>query len=330
VVANALDARTRGARLLVRTELLRAQRDEGAWRAQLSNGEAVLARAIVNAAGPWVKRVLNERLGQPSADEVRLVQGSHIVVPRRYAGEHAFILQNDDRRVVFMIPFEERFTLVGTTDVPVQGDPADARASDEEVAYLCRAASRYLARPLEPSEVIWRYAGVRPLYDDGSHDPSAITRDYTLRVDDVGGAAPVLSVFGGKLTTYRRLAEHAMDRLRPYFPAMKSAWTAHTPLPGSDFASRDEARRELFSRYRALPVPVVEGAFRRHGALAPEVLGDGITGEHYGAGLTEREVRYFVERELARSADDVLWRRSKAGLHLDGRQKARVAEAIGR
>jgi glycerol-3-phosphate dehydrogenase len=330
VVANALDARTRGARLLVRTELLRAQRDEGAWRAQLSNGEAVFARAIVNAAGPWVKRVLNEQLGQPSADEVRLVQGSHIVVPRRYAGEHAFILQNDDRRVVFMIPFEERFTLVGTTDVPLEGDPADARASEEEVAYLCRAASRYLARPLEPSEVIWRYAGVRPLYDDGSHDPSAITRDYTLRVDDAGGAAPVLSVFGGKLTTYRRLAEHAMDRLRPYFPAMKNAWTAHTPLPGSDFASRDEARRQLFSRYRALPVPVVEGAFRRHGALAPEVLGDGITGEHYGAGLTEREVRYFVERELARSADDVLWRRSKAGLHLDVRQKARVAEAIGR
>jgi glycerol-3-phosphate dehydrogenase len=330
VVANALDARTRGARLLVRTELLSAQRDEGAWRAQLSNGEAVLARAIVNAAGPWVKRVLNERLGQPSADEVRLVQGSHIVVPRRYAGEHAFILQNDDRRVVFMIPFEERFTLVGTTDVPLQGDPADARASDEEVAYLCRAASRYLARPLQPSEVIWRYAGVRPLYDDGSRDPSAITRDYTLRVDEAGGAAPVLSVFGGKLTTYRRLAEHAMDRLRPYFPAMKNAWTAHAPLPGSDFASRDEARRQLFSRYRALPVPVVEGAFRRHGALAPEVLGDGITGEHYGAGLTEREVRYFVERELARSADDVLWRRSKAGLHLDARQKARVAEAIGR
>jgi glycerol-3-phosphate dehydrogenase len=330
VLANALDARARGARLLVRTELLHAQRNTGAWRAQLSNGEAVSARAIVNAAGPWVKRVLNERLGQPSADEVRLVQGSHIVVPRRYAGEHAFILQNDDRRVVFMIPFEERFTLVGTTDVPVEGDPADARASDEEVAYLCRAASRYLARPLEPSEVIWRYAGVRPLYDDGSHDPSAITRDYTLRVDDAGGAAPVLSVFGGKLTTYRRLAEHAMDRLRPYFPAIKDAWTAHTPLPGSDFASRDEARRQLFSRYRALPVPVVEGAFRRHGALAPEVLGDGITGEHYGAGLTEREVRYFVERELARSAEDVLWRRSKAGLHLDARQKTRVAEAIGR
>ena len=330
VVANALDSSARGARLLVRTELLSAQREEGTWRARLSNGEEVYARAIVNASGPWVKRVLNERLGQPSADEVRLVQGSHIVVPRRYQGEHAFILQNDDRRVIFMIPFEERFTLIGTTDVPVHGDPADVRASDGEVAYLCRAASRYLARALEPSVVIWRYAGVRPLYDDGARDPSAITRDYTLRLDDAEGAAPVLSVFGGKLTTYRRLAEHALEKLRPYFPHLKGDWTGRTPLPGSDFASREEARREVFSRYRALPVPVVEGAFRRHGALASEVLGDGITGEHYGAGLTERELRYFVEREYAGSADDVLWRRSKAGLHLDARQRARVAEAIGR
>jgi glycerol-3-phosphate dehydrogenase len=330
VVANALDSSARGARLLVRTELLSAQREEGTWRARLSNGEEVYARAIVNASGPWVKRVLNERLGQPSADEVRLVQGSHIVVPRRYQGEHAFILQNDDRRVIFMIPFEERFTLIGTTDVPVHGDPANVRASDGEVAYLCRAASRYLARALEPSEVIWRYAGVRPLYDDGARDPSAITRDYTLRLDDAEGAAPVLSVFGGKLTTYRRLAEHALEKLRPYFPHLKGEWTGRTPLPGSDFASREEARREVFSRYRALPVPVVEGAFRRHGALASEVLGDGITGEHYGAGLTERELRYFVEREYAGSADDVLWRRSKAGLHLDARQRARVAEAIGR
>jgi glycerol-3-phosphate dehydrogenase len=330
VVANALDSSARGARLLVRTELLSAQREEGTWRARLSNGEEVYARAIVNASGPWVKRVLNERLGQPSADEVRLVQGSHIVVPRRYQGEHAFILQNDDRRVIFMIPFEERFTLIGTTDVPVHGDPANVRASDGEVAYLCRAASRYLARALEPSEVIWRYAGVRPLYDDGARDPSAITRDYTLRLDDAEGAAPVLSVFGGKLTTYRRLAEHALEKLRPYFPHLKGEWTGRTPLPGSDFASREEARREVFSRYRALPVPVVEGAFRRHGALSSEVLGDGITGEHYGAGLTERELRYFVEREYAGSADDVLWRRSKAGLHLDARQRARVAEAIGR
>jgi glycerol-3-phosphate dehydrogenase len=330
VVANALDARARGARLMVRIELLRASRGAEGWLARLSNGEEVHARAIVNAAGPWVKHVLNERLDQPSADEVRLVQGSHIVVPRRYRGEHAFILQNEDRRVVFMIPFEERFTLIGTTDVPVQGDPGGARASEEEVAYLCRSASRYLARPLQPSDVVWRYAGVRPLHDDGSSDPSAVTRDYTLRLDEVGGRAPVVSVFGGKITTYRRLAEHVMDKLRPYFPQLKGAWTERAALPGSDFTSREDARREIFSRYRALPVPVVEGAFKRHGALASEVLGDGITGEHYGAGLTERELRYFVEREWAGSAEDVLWRRSKAGLHLDTRQQARVAEAMGR
>jgi glycerol-3-phosphate dehydrogenase len=330
VVANALDAHARDARLLVRTELLRARRSAGGWEAQLSNGEELQARAIVNAAGPWVKRVLNERLGQPSADEVRLVQGSHIVVPRRYSGEHAFILQNDDRRVVFMIPFEERFTLIGTTDIPLQGDPAAVCPSEEEVAYLCRAANRYLASALQPADVVWRYAGVRPLHDDGSRDPSAITRDYTLRLDEVDGRSPVLSVFGGKITTYRRLAEHVMDKLRPYFPDLKGAWTERAPLPGSDFTSREDARREIFSRYRALPVPVVEGAFKRHGALASEVLGDGITGEHYGAGLTERELRYFVEREWAASADDVLWRRSKAGLHLDARQQARVAEAMGR
>jgi glycerol-3-phosphate dehydrogenase len=330
VVANALDAAGRGARVLLRTGCVSAVRRAGVWHARLSSGEEVGARAIANVAGPWVKRVLNERLGQPSADAVRLVQGSHIVVPRRYEGEHAFILQNDDRRVVFMIPFEERFTLIGTTDVALQGEPEAVRASDDEVDYLCRAASRYLARPLQAAEVLWRYAGVRPLYDDGTRDPSAITRDYTLKVDGSRGEAPVLSVFGGKITTYRRLAEHAMDKLAPYFPGAKGAWTERVPLPGSDFRTREDARRETFSRYRALPVAVVEGVFRRHGALAAEVLGDGITGEHFGAGLTERELRYFIEREWASSADDVLWRRSKAGLHLDSGQRARVAEVIGR
>jgi glycerol-3-phosphate dehydrogenase len=330
VVANALDARARGARVLPRTEVLWARRSAGAWAVRLSNGEEVMARTLVNAAGPWVKRVLNERLREPAASEVRLIQGSHIVVPRRYAGEHAFILQNDDGRVVFMIPYEERFTLIGTTEVPLDGEPAAARVSPVEVEYLCAAANRYLERPLQPAEVTWCYAGVRPLFDDGRHDPSAISRDYTLQVDDAQGRAPVLSVFGGKITTYRSLADHAMERLRPYFADLKGTWTARTPLPGSDFRSREEARREVFSRYRSLPVAVVQGVFRRHGALAAEVLGDGMTGEDYGAGLTERELRYFMDREWAASADDVLWRRSKAGLHLDQRQKARVAETIGR
>ena len=332
VVANAMDARARGAELLTRTACLSARREQGAWRATLAGGREVRARAIVNAAGPWVKRVLNERLSQPSADDVRLVKGSHIVLPRLYEGEHAFILQNDDWRVVFMIPYEGSYTLVGTTDVPETGDPGAAAASNEEVAYLCRAVNRYLTRQVAPGDVVWRYAGVRPLYDDGTSDPSAITRDYTLRVDDVDGAAPVLSVFGGKITTYRRLAEQALDRLARYFPAMQPAWTDRCALPGSDFAGASPAQSfaQLRARYAALPEPALRGIFRRHGALAAEVIGEGDLGEHYGADLYERELRYFVEREWAGDAEDVLWRRSKAGLHMTPQQRERVAARLGK
>jgi D-erythritol 1-phosphate dehydrogenase len=258
------------------------------------------------------------------------VKGSHIVLPRLYQGEHAFILQNDDRRVVFMIPYEERFTLVGTTDVDYDGDPAAPAASDAEVEYLCRAAGRYLVRPPQPAEVVWRYAGVRPLYDDGSQDPSAITRDYTLRVDDREGAAPVLSVFGGKITTYRKLAEHALEKLAPYFPGMRAAWTARTPLPGSDFSDREAAKAQFFQRYPQLPPPLLQAVFRRHGTLAHEVLGDGRLGEDYGANLSERELSYLMEREWAHSAAAVLWRRTKCGLHMNEAQRKRVAQVVGR
>ena len=312
VIVNALDAARRGARVLVRTECLAARRQDGVWRARLSNGEELRARAIVNAAGPWAKQVLNERLDQPSEEAVRLVKGSHIVVPKLYDGEHAFILQNDDRRVVFMIPYEERFTLVGTTDVTV-GEADVGAASEVEVDYLCHAVNRYLGRPVDRSAVVWSYAGVRPLHDDGSADPSAVTRDYILRVDAAGGA-PALSVFGGKITTYRRLAEEPLERLGRYFPAMQKPWTHAVPLPGSGFASRSEARRQVFERYRGLPESVVRG----------------LVGEHYGAGLTERELRHFVEREWAASAEDVLWRRTKCGLHMSAAERARVAQAIGR
>ena len=290
VVVNALDAAQHGTRVLVGTECVSARRAGGAWHAQLSNGETVQARAIVNAAGPWVKALLNQNLGEATRDSVRLVKGSHIVLPRLYEGAHAFILQNDDRRVVFMIPYEDRFTLVGTTDVDYEGDAAAVSASAAEVEYLCRAVGRYLARMPAPSEVLWRYAGVRPLYDDGSADPSAITRDYTLRVDDDAGAAPVLSVFGGKITTYRRLAESALEKLAPYFPSMRPAWTAQAPLPGSGFVERETAKQELLRQYPQVPVNVMQGIFRRHGTLAAEVLGDGRLGEYYGAGLTEREL----------------------------------------
>jgi glycerol-3-phosphate dehydrogenase len=330
VVANALDAQLQGARVLTRTECRSAKRQDGEWRALLSNGEEVRAKAIVNAAGPWVKKVLNERLGQPSRDLVRLVRGSHILVPKLYDGDHAFILQNDDRRVVFMIPYGDFHTLVGTTDV-AQVDVESAQPSYEEVDYLCRAVNRYVGKEVRPGDVVWRFAGVRPLYDDGTNDPSAVTRDYTLRVDDDAGAAPVVSVFGGKITTYRCLAAHVMERLQPYFPELKPSWTDRVTLPGSDFGaqSREAARDAFFARHPRVPTPTLRAIFRRHGTRADDVIGDGRLGEDFGAGLSERELRYFVEQEWARDAEDVLWRRTKCGLHMTQAQRERVRQVLG-
>ena len=337
VIANALDARRLGARVLTRTTCVSARREGGRWRAQLSAAdgtrEEVSARAVINAAGPWVKEVLNKRLRQPSRDNVRLVKGSHIVVPRVYEGGHALILQNDDRRVVFMIPYEERFTLIGTTDVIVQEDSADPQVSEEEITYLCRAVNRYLAHPVAPADVVWQYAGVRPLYDDGTDDPSSVTRDYTLRVDDEHGSMPVLSVFGGKITTYRRLAEHAMDKLAPYFPHLKPAWTRTAPLPGSDFSGPPPvAYAQLAGRYPQIPSGALRGLFRRHGTLATAVLGDARTadelGENFGAGLYAREVSYLIKQEWALTQEDILWRRTKFGLHLSQRERERLARRL--
>ena len=277
------------------------------------------------------KTVLNERLNQPSRDSVRLVRGSHVVVPRLYEGDHAFILQNDDRRVVFMIPYEGRYTLLGTTDVPHEGDPSRPEASAAEVAYLCRAASRYLRRAPVPGEVLWRFAGVRPLYDDGSANPSELTRDYVLRLDTDQGAAPALSVFGGKITTYRRLAEHALQQLSPWFPGMGRAWTLDAPLPGAALPRGDGERfgQRLAERFPRLPQSLLQTLARRHGALAYDVLGDAGTvadlGQHFGADLYAREVDYLVEHEWAVSAEDVLWRRTKSGLQLDAAQQNALA-----
>jgi len=338
VIANALDARARGVTVLARTECVSARREPGQWRVALREAGAVrevTARAVVNAAGPWVKQVLDDRLHQSSRESVRLVKGSHIVLPKLYDGGHAFILQNSDGRVVFMIPFEERYTLVGTTDVSFEGDLGSVVTTRAESEYLCAAINLYLAKPVSPEQVVWSFSGVRPLYDDGKSDPSEITRDYTLRVDDEAGKVPVLSVYGGKLTTYRRLAEHALAKLRPYFPAMGKDWTRSAILPGSDFGggTREQARTELVRRYCDLPETLVHGIFRRHGGLATEVLGDARSiadlGEDFGAGLCEREVRYLVEREWAHTAEDVMWRRTKCGLHLDARARERVRVFLG-
>lgn len=340
VVVNAMDARARGADVRVRTRLIGARRDDGLWRATLRDDQGttreVAARAIVNAAGPWVRDVLGELSGVCVGDGVRHVKGSHIVVPRVHDAAHAYILQNADNRIVFVIPYQERYSLIGTTDVPVD-DYADPTISGDETRYLLALANNYLEKPLDVQDIVWTYSGVRPLYDDGSVDPSAVTRDYVLRTDPAApdpSRAPVLSVFGGKITTYRRLAEAALASLRPYFPAMSAPWTQGTALPGGDLpGGREALLADLRRRYAALPASLLRQIAHRHGTRAHDVLGDARRdedlGEAFGANLTEREIRYLQREEWARSADDILWRRTKCGLSMTERERARVAQYVG-
>lgn len=283
---------------------------------------------MVNATGPWVHSLFDDVIQQKAKHNVRLVKGSHMVVPRLYQRDHAYLLQNYDQRVVLVIPFQEKFTLIGTTDIPYQGDPAAVAASDSEVEYLCEAVNRYIAGRIYPSEVVWRYSGVRALYDDGHPNPSDVSRDYKLIVDtDDKGQLPLLSVYGGKITTYRKLAETALKSLAPWFTSMKSPWTAQQPLPGGDIPNYDFERFlvDLGNAYRQLPPLFLRGIALRHGSLARDVLQDARDvsdlGENFGAGLFGREVDYFIEREWARTAEDILWRRSKAGLFLGKVQK---------
>lgn len=325
VVLNAVALRDLGGVVLTRTSLVTARREGELWRATLKNertGEIqeVAARGLVNAAGPWVGSVLSGALGINARAQVRHVKGSHIVVPKLYDGAHAYIFQHPDGRVIFAIPYEGRFTLVGTTDIPYQGDLEQPTIDGAETEYLCNAVSRYFATPITPEEVVWSYSGVRPLYDDGSADPSEITRDYVLQLDE--GRPPLLSVYGGKLTTYRRLAEHAMEKLEPYYPGLKPAWTSGPPLPGGDFGGRsfDALVADLVSTYPAIDRALLASLARRQGTRSRAVLGDARTvadlGRDFGGGLYAREIEYLVANEWAETADDILWRRTKLGLHL--------------
>jgi glycerol-3-phosphate dehydrogenase len=338
VVLNARSAAAHGATIRTRTRLLRAQRERGEWIATLEGDEGasieVRARALVNAAGPWVKQVLDDVLRIELPAKVRLVKGSHIVVPRIHAQRHAFILQNPDRRVIFLIPYEREFTLIGTTDVAVSEQELTPKIAQEEIEYLCRAASRYTEMAITPESVAWSYSGVRPLYDDGSADPSAVTRDYHLLLDE-GDGAPLLSVFGGKITTYRRLAEHALARLAKRFPDTRP-WTHTEPLPGGDFGGRSFTAlvEEFQRRHPTLPPLWLARLVRRHGVLAEAILGgaqrESDLGRNFGGGLYERELRHLLEHEWAREADDVLWRRTKCGLHMSAAERVAVREYLAR
>lgn len=335
VVLNAADAAARGADILTRTAVIEARRDGDAWKATLRDAETgatrtVRAGAIVNAAGPWVSETLRGTLGQTSKAAVRLVKGSHIVTRKLYDGEQAYILQNPDKRIIFAIPYERDFTLIGTTDIAFDGEPGPMAISPEETAYLCENLNRFFERQITPDDVVWSYAGVRPLFDDAAQNASAVTRDYVLDVEDENGRLPVLSVFGGKITTYRRLAEHALEKLARHLPKMKRTWTADEPLPGGDLPDADfGAYAAAFAtRHAFLPARLARRLVRDYGTRGETIVGTADAmddlGEVFGADLTRAEVDYLVAHEFARTAHDILWRRSKLGLHLSKEDAARL------
>jgi len=343
VALNAQDAARRGAEICTRTRLVNAERHPDHWVATLEDtttGETrqVFARAVVNAAGPWVAELLKDRLSIDSRNHVRLVKGSHIVVPKQFDTEQAYILQNPDRRIVFAIPYEKDFTLIGTTDIPWDQDANSVTISKDEISYLCESVNRYFKRSLTPDDVVWSYSGVRPLYDDHSGNASAVTRDYRLDLDH--SAAPVLSVFGGKITTYRKLAEHALEKLAPHLKGLSLvSWTADSPLPGGDF-KRSEFSKLVASLLRHIPGLSTETAtrlVRNYGTLAETHILSKQTGSEHaslgallGADLYEREVDYLIDHEWARNTQDILWRRSKLGLRFTDEDISRLEDYITR
>jgi glycerol-3-phosphate dehydrogenase len=339
VALNAVDARERGAEILTRTTVTSAKREGDLWRVELKtdSGEtrSLQARALVNATGPWAGEFITGALQQKQKATLRLVKGSHIIVDKLYEGSHCFILQNADRRIVFTIPYEGKFTLVGTTDVPYEGDPAKVAISGEETQYLCDVVSRHFAKALQPADVVWSYSGVRPLFDeDGSESASAVSRDYVLDLEENGGKAPLLNIFGGKITTYRRLSEHALQKLKPFFPKAGGDWTKDATLPGGDIANADfEAFvAKMTQRFSWLPASTVRRLARAYGTRIEKVIGGahGLNdlGRNYGADLYEREVDYLKAEEWAVTAEDVLWRRSKLGLHMRPEERAALEAAL--
>jgi glycerol-3-phosphate dehydrogenase len=339
VILNARDAADRGADIHTWTRCVAARREGEAWRLTLEETHdgarfEVTARGLVNAAGPWVSDVLTSVAGLNAPARVRLVKGSHIVVDRLFDHDRAYIFQNADGRICFAIPYERDFTLIGTTDEEFEGDPADAEISAPETDYLLGAVSEYLDEPVARDKIRWTYAGVRPLYDDGASKAQETTRDYFLTLDTQPGAAPLLSVFGGKITTYRRLAEQALAQLSATFPQMRAPWTRTATLPGGDIpvTGFDGWAENVSRRYPFLDREVVRRLCRAYGTrvdlLLAGVASAADMGTDFGAGLTEREVDYLTANEWAETAEDILWRRSKLGLRLDKSQQTAVADYL--
>ncbi|MEM8702038.1 MAG: glycerol-3-phosphate dehydrogenase [Pseudomonadota bacterium] len=337
VVLNARDAADRGAEILTRTKCISARRDGDKWTVtlkDLATGDerTVTAGTLVNAAGPWVADFLHGVVGENDTSGIRLVKGSHVIVPRQFDHDRCFIFQNGDGRIVFAIPYEQDFTLIGTTDVDYQDDLSDVRISGDEVSYLCAAASEYLDKKITPDDVVHTYSGVRPLYDDGAKDAKAATRDYVLELDGDHDRPVVLSVFGGKITTYRKLAEQVLAKLEDFVPFKTGLWTDKKPLPGGDFQvdAFDGEVDALERDYPFLDTAFATRLIRLYGTDARRILGEAASlddlGKAFGSNLFEAEVKWLINREWARTAEDVLWRRTKLGLRL-GKQEADALDA---
>ncbi|MFK8080017.1 MAG: glycerol-3-phosphate dehydrogenase [Granulosicoccus sp.] len=325
VTLNAMDAAARGCDVRVRTECTDIVRGDGQWTVNLQDhfsGQAsvVTARAIVNASGPWVEKTLNLDEEHDSRHGVRLVKGSHVVVPKLFDHPYTYIFQNADNRILFAVPYENDFTLLGTTDVEIQAEPGSEKIEDSEIAYICENASEYFKTPISKEQIVWTYSGVRPLYDDASDNASKVTRDYKLDLDTRKGA-PILSVYGGKITTFRKLAEQAVDMLKPELEFTSNAWTSSEALPGGDIpdANYDRFLEQSAERYPWLDTVLLNDYCRNYGTRISALLGESASmdelGHHFGGPLYQSEVDYLIEHEWARSAADILWRRSKKGLH---------------
>lgn len=337
VALNARDAADRGATIRTRTKVVGARREAELWTVRLENAqtgdtEEVKARLLVNAAGPWVDHVLSATVGLNEVHNVRLVQGSHIVIGKKFDDPRAYFFQNKDGRIIFAIPYEEEFTLIGTTDQDYAGDPHDVKISDAEIDYLCAAASEYFAQPVKRSDIVWTYSAVRPLYDDGASKAQEATRDYVLKTDGGEGTAPIINTFGGKITTYRRLSESMLEKIEGFLGKRGKPWTANAPLPGGDFPASgfDAEVAKLKTAYPFLDARLARRLSRLYGTRARMLLGlarsNADLGRNFGADLYEAEVRYLVQNEWAMTAEDVLWRRTKRGLHLSREQTAALDE----
>jgi glycerol-3-phosphate dehydrogenase len=326
VVLNARDAEARGARIMTRTKVVSAERTGDRWTVKTKDTETGalrthIARVLVNAGGPWAGDIIRNEIRINSPERIRLVRGSHIVTRRLYDHDKCYFFQGPDGRIIFAIPYETDFTLIGTTDAEHPDPSVKPVCTEEEQDYLVAFANRYLRKKISRADIVWTYSGVRPLYDDGASSATAATRDYTLKLDETGGA-PLLNVFGGKITTYRRLAEGAVDRIAGFFPGLTGTWTKGVPLPGGDFPVDGVSRlvAELREAHPFLTAAWALRLVRAYGTEAAEMLGDAreaaALGRDFGATLTEREVGWLMRKEYARTAEDVLWRRSKLGLRL--------------